>query len=220
MIVAIDGPAGAGKSSLARALAGRIGAAYLDTGAMYRALTWLALREGADLDDAAGLAALAAGHPSRLTPGPDGPRVEIAGADVTAAIREPRVTAEVSRVATHTPVRAAMVDLQRALLGSGDWVADGRDIGTVVAPDAAVKVFLTASADERARRRGRDLARAGHAVAHEDLLRDIERRDAVDSGREASPLAVADGATVIDTTDMTPEQVIAALEALIEVAGG
>ena len=218
MIVAIDGPAGAGKSSVARAVAARIGAGYLDTGAMYRALTWLALRRSHDLDDAEALAALARRYPSRLAPGADGVTVEIAGTDVTAEIRQADVTAEVSRVSAHASVREAIVALQQELIEQGDWVADGRDIGTVVAPAAEVKIFMTASVEERARRRRLDLEHAGDAVGHDEMVREIARRDAIDSDREASPLTVADGALVIDTSEMTERQVVDAVERIVEAA--
>jgi cytidylate kinase len=220
VIVAIDGPAGAGKSTVARAVARRIGAGYLDTGAMYRALTWLALRRNANLDDPEELATLAGAHPSTLAPAHDGVSVRIDGTDVTEEIRAPEVTAEVSRVAAHAPVREAIVAVQRKLIATGDWVADGRDIGTVVAPEAELKIFMTASVDERARRRGLDLQRAGHGVAHEEMVEEIARRDAIDSGRAASPLEIADGALVLDTSDMTAEQVVEAVARMVEGVRG
>ncbi|MDH3227416.1 MAG: (d)CMP kinase [Thermoleophilia bacterium] len=220
MIVAIDGPAGAGKSTVARAVAKRIGAGYLDTGAMYRALTWLALQRGTDLDDAEELAALANCYPSRLSPVEDGVSVQIADTDVTAAIRAPEVTAEVSRVSAHPPVRAAIVAAQQDVIATGDWVADGRDVGTVVAPDADVKVFMTANVDERARRRRRDLERAGQQVAQDEMVREIDRRDGIDSARDASPLEVADGALLLDTSEMTEQQVVEAVQTLVEGARG
>ncbi len=220
MIVAIDGPAGAGKSSVARAVARRIGAGYLDTGAMYRALTWLALDRRADLDDGAELAALARRYPSRLSPGEGGVIVQIADTDVTSAIREPDVTAEVSRVSAHAAVRAAVVAVQQELIAEGDWVADGRDVGTVIAPGAEVKVFMTATVEERARRRVRDLERVGQGVAHDEMVAEIERRDGIDSGREASPMQVADGALVIDTSDLTEQQVVEVVERLVAGARG
>jgi cytidylate kinase len=220
VIVAIDGPAGAGKSSVARAVARRIGAGYLDTGAMYRALTWLALDRRADLDDGAELAALARRYPSRLSPGEGGVIVQIADTDVTSAIREPDVTAEVSRVSAHAAVRAAVVAVQQELIAEGDWVADGRDVGTVIAPGAEVKVFMTATVEERARRRVRDLERVGQGVAHNEMVAEIERRDGIDSGREASPMQVADGALVIDTSDLTEQQVVEVVERLVAGARG
>jgi len=220
MIVAIDGPAGAGKSSVSRAVAKRIGAGYLDTGAMYRALTWLAMDRSADLDDAEGLADLAERFPVRLTPDPDGLKVHIDDTDVTARIRAPEVTSEVSRVSAHASVREAIVAVQRRLIAQGDWVADGRDIATVVAPDADVKVFMTATVHERARRRRLDLRESGQEVGHDEMVEEIARRDAIDSGREASPLTVADGALVVDTSDLTEQQVVEVLERLIEGARG
>jgi len=215
MIVAIDGPAGAGKSTVARALARSIGAAYLDTGAMYRALAWLALARGVDPDDAVPLTLLAEGNPVVLEPVPDGVRVHIAGEDVTDRIRGSEVTAAVSAVSAHRGVRAAMVAAQRVLMAEGDWVADGRDVGTVVAPTADIKVFLTAGLDERARRRARELAGGGRRVSVAAVRDEVARRDAFDSGRAESPLLVAEGATTLDTTDMDPDQVVAHLAGLV-----
>jgi cytidylate kinase len=145
VIVAIDGPAGAGKSTVARAVARRLGVAYLDTGAMYRALTWLAAQRGIDPSDAGGLAALARDEPIEVEPTDDGDRVSIAGMDVTDAIRAPEVAARVSEVSAHPGVRERMVDAQRAVMASGSWVSDGRDVGSVVVPGAELKVFRTAS---------------------------------------------------------------------------
>ena len=151
MIVAIDGPAGAGKSTVARAVARRMGVAYLDTGAMYRALTWLAGQRGIAPSDADALAALAREEPIGVEPTDDGDRVSIAGMDVTDAIRAPDVAARVSEVSAHPGVRAEMVAAQRAVMSSGSWVSDGRDVGSAVVPGAELKVFLTASLEERAR---------------------------------------------------------------------
>lgn len=208
MIVAIDGPAGAGKSTVARAVAGALGIGYLDTGAMYRALTLRALRTGVALDDGPALAALAAGEPVTLADGPGGVRVMMAGDDVTMAIREADVTAAVSQVAAHPEVREQMVARQRQLMERGDWVCDGRDIGSVVFPAAEVKVFLTASVDERARRRHAELVGRGERVDLRAIRDDVERRDLADSSRAASPLVVADGAVVVDTTGLGIDQVV------------
>ncbi len=208
MIVAIDGPAGAGKSTVARAVADALGVGYVDTGAMYRALTLLALRSGVDLDDDAALADLARANPVRLDHGSSGLRVYIAGDDVTMAIREADVTDAVSQLAAHPGVRAEMVDRQRDIMAIGDWVSDGRDIGSVVCPDAAVKVFLTASVDERARRRHAELVARGEKVDLRVIRDDVERRDHADSSRAASPLVVADGAVILDTTGMGIDEVV------------
>jgi cytidylate kinase len=207
MIVAIDGPAGAGKSTVAREVARRLGAAYLDTGAMYRALTWLALRRGIAPSDGEALAALAREHPVEIEPTDDGDRVRIAGRDVTNAIRSPEVAAEVSQVSAHAGVREQMVATQRALMSRGDWVSDGRDVGSTVRPDADLKVFLTATPRERARRRRAELAARGVHLDHERVLEDVLRRDELDSTRPASPLRVADGAVVVDSSGMEADEV-------------
>jgi cytidylate kinase len=207
VIVAIDGPAGAGKSTVAREVARRLGAAYLDTGAMYRALAWLALRRGLAPSDGEALVALAREHPVEIEPTDDGDRVRIAGRDVTNAIRSPEVAAEVSEVSAHAGVREEMVAAQRALMSRGDWVSDGRDVGSTVRPDADLKVFLTATPQERARRRRADLAARGVHLDQELVLEDVLRRDEIDSTRPASPLRVADGAVVIDSSGMEAGEV-------------
>ena len=199
MLIAIDGPAGAGKSTVARALAARLGFTYLDSGAMYRCVALAAIRSGADVDDPGALAALARG----LEIAVDADRVLLDGDDVTRAIREPAVTAAASRVSVHQGVRDAMVERQRALLASGDHVAEGRDIGTVVSPGAPLKVFLTASAAERARRRAAEsdqpLERVQAAQAS---------RDARDRQRQHGALRRAEDATEIDTTGLDVDQVV------------
>ena len=220
MIVAIDGPAGAGTSTVARAVADALGVGYVDTGAMYRALTLLALRTGVDVSDGAALAELAREHPVTLEHGRAGLRVFIAGDDVTMAIREADVTANVSEVAAHPDVRAEMVARQRAIMGVGDWVSDGRDIGSVVCPDAEVKVFLTASVDERARRRHAELVARGEQVDLRAIRDDVERRDHADSSRAASPLVVADGAVIVDTTGMGIDEVVARIAGMAQEARG
>ncbi len=189
MLVAIDGPAGAGKSTVARAVADALGFTYLDTGAMYRCVALARLRDP-DADPAA--LAIEVGGP-----------VTLGGEDVTTAIRAAEVTENASRVAADPAVRAAMVERQRALIASGDWVAEGRDIGTVVAPDAEVKVFLDADPGERARRRA---AQAGRDVA--EILAEQEVRDARDRGRETSPLDCAPDAMHLDTTGLTLPEVV------------
>jgi cytidylate kinase len=199
MVVAIDGPAGAGKSSVARALADALGFTYLDSGAMYRAVGLMTLRHGG-----------AASEQARRLELELGDRVIANGEDVTEAIRAPEVSEAASRVARNEGVRAALAAKQRELLDQGDWVAEGRDIGTVVAPQAAVKVFLTASPEERARRRAAEL---GADV--ETVLRDQALRDAQDQTREHSPLAVAPGAVELDTTDLTLNEVVERIAGLV-----
>jgi len=208
MIVAIDGPAGAGKSTVARRLAERLGFRYLDTGAMYRALTWLALERGIALDDAPALAALA--EEAAIEPGtnPRRPTIVIEGTDVSGPIRSRAVTNAVSAVSAVPGVRAALVRRQREVIDGGRIVVEGRDIGTAVAPDAALKVFLTASSEARAVRRHRQLAAVGDAVAVGDTKTELERRDEKDSTRAASPLSQAADAVVVDSTTRTVNEVV------------
>jgi CMP/dCMP kinase len=207
MIVAIDGPAGAGKSTVARATARALGFTYLDSGAMYRAVGLLTLRAGGPASEQARQLEISLGD-----------RVMANGEDVSEPIRSPEVSEAASKVATNPAVREALVAKQRELLEGGDWVAEGRDIGTVVAPDAAVKVFLTASPRERASRRAAEL---GTDV--ETVLRDQTLRDAADSSREHSPLEVAPGAVELDTTGLTVDEVVARIVELVDrarAAGG
>lgn len=204
MIVAIDGPAGAGKSSVARALAARLGFKYLDTGAMYRALTWLALHEGVPLDDGPGLETLAAANPVGF--GPNG-SVVIAGQDVSARIREPEIDAAVPVVARHPEVRAVMRGRQRELGRSGDSVIEGRDIGVVVVPDAEVKVWLFADPAVRARRRHAE--RQG--LGADELAEELRRRDE----RDAVNTHQAPDAVEVDTTDLTLDEVVERVAVLV-----
>jgi cytidylate kinase len=204
MIVAIDGPAGAGKSTVARRLAERLGFRYLDTGAMYRALTWLAMRESVPLDRGDELASLARLHPVAFD---DRGRVSIAGADVTASIRGARIDRLVPVVARHPPVRAVMRERQRELAEQGDAVVEGRDIGTVVAPNAEVKVYLVADRDERARRRMAE--RPG--IGADALATDLRLRDESDAAR----MEPAADALQIDTTDLAVEDVVERIEGLV-----
>jgi cytidylate kinase len=204
MIVAIDGPAGAGKSTVARALAARLGFRYLDTGAMYRALTWLAMRNGLDLSDADALAELARAEPVGFDAAG---RVSIAGTDVTASIRETRIDRMVPVVARHHSVREVMRDRQRELGRLGDVVIEGRDIGTVVAPDAAVKVYLVADRAERARRRMAE--RPG--IGADALATDLRLRDESDAAR----MRPAEDAIEIDTTQLEVADVVERIDALV-----
>jgi cytidylate kinase len=199
MVIAIDGPAGAGKSSVARGVAAALGFTYLDSGAMYRCAALAALDRGVDLDDPEAMGDLAATIEIVL----DRDRVTLDGRDVGAAIREPATSAAASRVSIHPRVREAMVARQRRLIENGRYVAEGRDIGTVVSPDSPLKVFLTATPEERARRRAAD---TGEDEA--DVLAAQRERDARDSSREHSALRAADDAVELDTTGLSLEEVI------------
>ncbi len=205
MIVAIDGPAGSGKSTVASTLALRLGFHHLDTGAMYRALTWVARRDGVDVADGPALADLAIAHP--VTFGDDGV-VEVDGEDVTHAIREAEIDRLVPSVARHTEVREVMRERQRALADVGDSVIEGRDIGSVVAPHAEVKIFLVADVDERARRRTND--RPGAEA--EALAVELRARDE----RDAENTKPADDAVRLDTTDLTVDEVVTRIAELVE----
>lgn len=207
MIVAIDGPAGAGKSSVARALAGRLGFHYLDTGAMYRALTWLALHEGVPLDDGPALEALAKAHPVAFG---DGQTVSIAGEDVTTRIREPEIDAAVPVVARHPEVREVMRGRQRELGRAGDSVIEGRDIGVVVVPDAEVKVWLVADPVVRARRRHAER----NGLAMEELAEELRRRDE----RDAANTHRAPDAVEVDTTELGLAEVVDRIASLVAEA--
>ena len=202
MVVAIDGPAGAGKSTVARALADALGYTYLDSGAMYRCVALATLQAGGEPAEVA-----------RALKVDVGERITLDGRDVTEAIREPQVTELASQVAADPQVRAALVARQRELLGAGDYVAEGRDIGTVVAPQAQVKVFLTASPEERARRRATELDTDADTVQADQALRD-ER----DRTREHSPLRPAPGATEIDTSGLSVEEVVRRIAELVRSA--
>ena len=203
MIVAIDGPAGAGKSTVARTLASRLGFRYLDTGAMYRALTWVALERGVSLEDGQGLGELARREPVSF----DVDRVSIADEDVTDEIRLPRIDRIVSAVARHPEVREVMRERQRELAEHGDAVIEGRDIGTVVCPHAEVKVYLVADAAERARRRTADRPEIGA----EALATDLRLRDE----RDAAQMEPASDATKIDTTDLSVDKVVDRIALLV-----
>lgn len=210
MVIAIDGPAGAGKSSVARGVAAALDFTYLDSGAMYRCVALAGLESGVALDDAEATGALARALRIAL----DGERVGLDGRDVSVAIRTPEVTDAASRVSVHPAVREAMVAAQRRLIEAGRYVAEGRDIGTVVSPEAPLKVFLTATAEERARRR------AGQTGEDEAAVLAAQReRDARDEGREHSALHAATDAVEIDTTGLTEEQVVARVVALARERG-
>jgi cytidylate kinase len=204
MIVAIDGPAGAGKSTVARRLAERLGFRYLDTGAMYRALTWLALQRGLPLGDGEPLGELARANPVTFD---EHGRVLIAGTDVTASIRQSRIDQNVPVVARHPAVREVMRERQRALAAEGDVVIEGRDIGTVVAPDAAVKIYLNADSEIRARRRQAERPDIGGDA----LVTDLRRRDQSDAAR----MHPAEDAEQIDTTTLEVEDVVDHIEELV-----
>jgi CMP/dCMP kinase len=210
MVIAIDGPAGAGKSTVARGVAGEIGFTYLDSGAMYRCVALAALQGKADLDDGEAIGALAEGLEIDF----DGRRVLLDGEDVTDEIRAPEVSAAASQVSVHPRVRVAMVARQRALIATGRYVAEGRDIGTVVSPDSPLKVFLTASDEERARRRA---AETGEDV--EEVLTAQRQRDARDTEREHGALRAAEDAVELDTTGLTQDEVVARVVSLARERG-
>lgn len=217
MVVAIDGPAGTGKSSVSRGLAQALGARYLDTGAMYRMVTLAVLRAGIDPGDADAVGGI--GSTAQLSV--DGDRCLLAGEDVSTEIRGDAVTGAVSAVSAVPAVRARLVELQREMAaGPGDVVVEGRDIGTVVLPDAPVKIFLTASAETRARRRHEQNVAAGLADDYEAVLADVRRRDHLDSTRAVSPLRAAPDALVVDTSEMTEAQVISHLRDLVKQRSG
>jgi cytidylate kinase len=210
MVIAIDGPAGAGKSSVARGVAAELGFTYLDSGAMYRCVALAGIERGADLDDAEEMGELAAGLEIALTE----EHVELDGRDVSAEIRTPDVTDAAARIAVHLPVREVMVAAQRQMIEAGRYVAEGRDIGTVVNPRSPLKVFLTASDEERARRRA---AQTGEDEAA--VLAAQRRRDQSDQNREHSALRIAENAEEIDTTGLSQEEVVARVVALARERG-
>ncbi|MEZ0359377.1 cytidylate kinase [Mycobacterium sp. ENV421] len=219
-VVAVDGPAGTGKSSVSRGLARALGAHYLDTGAMYRLVTLAMLRAHIDLTDAG---AVAAASDVALSVGsdPDIDRAYLGAEDVSAEIRGDEVTRAVSAVSAVPEVRTRMVALQRELAAGADRiVVEGRDIGTVVLPDADVKIFLTASAETRARRRNDQNVATGLPDDYDTVLADVIRRDHLDSTRTVSPLRPAEDAIIVDTSDMTQDQVVANLLDLVEKRSG
>lgn len=219
MIVAIDGPSGAGKSSVSKLVAIKLGFSCLDTGAMYRSIAWQAVHDGVALDDAEALGELARTHDIEFTHEPGNPSpvgVAIGGNDVTLAIRTAEIDRAVSPVSAVPAVREALVAQQQRIGRAGDYVVEGRDIGTVVFPDAEVKVFLTASDEARARRRVlQNEERGVGSTDFDEVLADIRRRDDYDSSRAASPLKPADDAVHIDSSDMTIDEVV---ESICELA--
>lgn len=216
--IAIDGPAGAGKSTLARQVAAALGYLYVDTGAIYRTLGLAALRRGVDPQDGAAVVALLEDCTIDLRHGGDGvQRMYLNGEDVSQAIRLPEVSHYASGVSAIPEVRAHLMDMQRDLARRNDVVMDGRDIGTVVLPAADVKVFLTASPEERARRRWEELQQRGTPEAYEEVLKDLVERDAKDSGRAAAPLRRAEDAVEVDTTGCSLEESLERLLSVIRV---
>ncbi len=215
-VVAIDGPSGAGKSTVARRLAARLGWNYIDTGAMYRAIGLKADRAGLPFEDDEALEELCRHTRLELGTAPDGAtRIVMDGEDVSSAIREHRVSGLASRVSARAPVRLAMARFQRSLGEASPSVLEGRDIGTVVFPDAAVKIYLTASDEERAHRRAKELKDRGEEVSYEHVLADIRSRDRNDSTRAHAPLRAAEDAHLVDTTGLEIETVVERLEALV-----
>lgn len=221
LVVTVDGPAGTGKSSVSRGLARALGARYLDTGAMYRIVTLAVLRAGVDLTDVPAIEGVAADTEVGVGSDPAEDRAYLAGEDVSTEIRGDEVTRAVSAVSAVPSVRTRLVDLQRALAaGGGRVVVEGRDIGTVVLPHADVKIFLTASAEERARRRNAQNIAGGLPDDYPTVLADVQRRDHLDSTRAVSPLRAADDALVVDTSDMDESQVVTHLLDLVTQHAG
>jgi cytidylate kinase len=208
LVVAIDGPSGSGKSTVAREVAIALDLRYLDTGAMYRAVTWLALRAGVDLGNTAALADIAVAADLQVTADPRAPRIVANGVDVSAEVRGPEVTAAVSTVSAVPGVRGALLVRQRELIGAGGIVVEGRDIGTTVAPDAGVKVFLTADATTRAARRTRQDGGADGGTQLATTEADLRRRDVADASRAASPLQQAPDAVVVDSSGLSIDEVV------------
>ena len=207
-VIAIDGPAGAGKSTVARRVAQRLGWIYIDTGAMYRAVCLKALRTGIPVEDGMALAELARSSTIEFCPSPQGEQVLLDGRDVTGDIRSPEVTAHVSQVAAQAGLRRELMRLQRLLALEGRTVVDGRDIGTCVVPEAGLKVFLTAEFQTRVERRYAELLDRGFEVTAAEVAQNMAARDKLDSGREVAPLQKAKDAVVIDTTGLSIAEVV------------
>ena len=218
LVVAIDGPAGAGKSTVAKLAAKELGYTYIDTGAMYRAVAWKTLQQKADVTDAL-ILDVVRDIDVRLAYQDGVTQVFVGGPDITGEIRTPEVSHIVSQVAALGPVREKMVDLQRQMATEGGVLMDGRDIATHVLPDADVKIFLTASIEERAQRRWKEMREKGSDMSLEELQKDIAARDKADSEREISPLVQADDATLLDTTGLSIDEVVARILAMCSEAG-
>ena len=218
LVVAIDGPAGAGKSTVAKLAAKELGYTYIDTGAMYRAVAWKTLQQKADVTDAL-ILDVVRDIDVRLAYANGVTQVFVDGQDITGEIRTPEVSHIVSQVAALGPVREKMVDLQRRMATEGGVLMDGRDIATHVLPNADVKIFLTASIEERAQRRWKEMKEKGYDMSLEELQEDIAARDKADSEREISPLVQADDATLLDTTGLSIDGVVARILAMCSEAG-
>lgn len=219
--IAIDGPSGAGKSTLARSIAAKLGYLYVDTGAIYRTIGYYALANGVDPRDEAAVSAALPALQVELAYGEDGlQHMRLNGQDVTQEIRLPEVSMYASAVSAHPSVRAFLLEMQRELARTNSVIMDGRDIGTVVLPDAEVKVFLTASPEARARRRMLELEQRGTPQTFEKILKDIEERDWNDSHRAAAPLRQAEDAVLLDTTELDFQESEAALLAIIRERTG
>ena len=215
LVVAIDGPAGAGKSTVAQLAAKKLGYTYIDTGAMYRAVAWKTLQQGKEITDEL-ILEVVKDIDVNLQYADGKTKVTVDGTDVSTAIRTPEVSGIVSQVAALGPVRVKMVDLQRKMAERGSVLMDGRDIATNVLPNADVKIFLTASIEERAKRRWKELKEKGYDITREKLQQDIAARDKADSEREISPLVQAEDATLLDTTGLSIDEVVSRILSLCQ----
>lgn len=214
--VALDGPSGAGKSSIAKAAAKELGFVYVDTGALYRTIGLYLLEHGIDPKDASRVEPVLPKIQVELQHDPEGQKMFLCGREVTGLIRTPEVSMAASHCSAHPAVRAFLLELQRELARKNDVIMDGRDIGTVVLPGAQLKVFLTASPEERARRRVKQLRESGHEAEYEEILKDIRQRDYQDTHRETAPLKQAEGAILLDTTELSFEEVVEKLIKLVK----